>query len=69
MNFGPAMPPLRLAAALLCLTVAGGCSDSENGSGVGGVSPGEARALNEAAEMLDSRPAPPEQPLTNGPGN
>lgn len=41
--------PLALAA----------CGEGASGDGVGGVSASEARALNEAAEMLDNRPAPP----------
>jgi hypothetical protein len=40
------------ASAFLCLS---GC-DQSGDDGVGGVTKGEARALNEAAEMLDSRP-------------
>ncbi|AUW58281.1 hypothetical protein C1T17_09385 [Sphingobium sp. SCG-1] len=41
--------PLMLAA----------CGESASGDGVGGVTAGEARALNDAAEMLDKRPASP----------
>ena len=41
--------PLTLAA----------CGESASGDGVGGVTAGEARALNDAAEMLDRRPASP----------
>ncbi|CAH0352247.1 hypothetical protein BH11PSE5_BH11PSE5_25060 [soil metagenome] len=41
--------PLALAA----------CGEGASGDGVGGVSASEARALNQAAEMLDNRPASP----------
>lgn len=49
-----------LAAALLlpsalCL---GGCQ-KDTDPGPGGVTVGEARALDDAAQMLESRPAPP----------
>lgn len=40
------------------LLVLGGCS-SDSDPGPGGVSQGEARALDDAAKMLDQRPAPP----------
>ena len=45
-------PPLLLAA----------CGPKENDPGPGGVTVGEARALDEAAEMLDSRTDPPPLP-------
>ncbi|MGK2910161.1 MAG: hypothetical protein ACSLE1_10255 [Sphingobium sp.] len=35
------------------------CSDNSTEDGVSGVTAGEARALNEAAEMLDKRPVSP----------
>ena len=38
------------------LTLLAACGDSSSGDGVGGVTASEAEALNEAAEMLDSRP-------------
>jgi len=45
---------------ILALPIAAaGCGESSSGEGVGGVSATEARALNDAAEMLDKRPAPP----------
>ncbi|WP_336958079.1 hypothetical protein [Sphingobium aquiterrae] len=49
------MTTLRLAGALASLLTTAGCG-SGNGDGVGGVTASEARALNDAAEMLDSRP-------------
>ncbi len=44
-----------LLPAALCL---GGCQ-KDTDPGPGGVTVGEARALDEAAEMLQKRPAPP----------
>ncbi len=35
------------------------CSRPDNASGAGGVSAGEARALDDAAQMLDSQHVPP----------
>ena len=37
-----------------------GCGSGENDPGPGGVTVGEARALDEAAQMLDERQVPPE---------
>ena len=36
------------------------CGPTENDPGPGGVTVGEAKALDEAAKMLDERNAPPE---------
>lgn len=44
--------PLILLAASMLLTA---CGASDNDPGVGGVTAGEAQALNDAAEMLDRR--------------
>lgn len=57
---GAGSMPTVIAAALLlpaalCL---GGCQ-KDTDPGPGGVTVGEARALDEAAEMLEKRPAPP----------
>ena len=41
--------------ALLAMLPLAGCGASDEGSGVGGVTSGEANALNEAAAMLDKR--------------
>lgn len=51
------MPRLVLIAALLPLLAA---CDSGGTGAPGGVSPGEAKALEEAAEMLDERRLPPD---------
>lgn len=37
----------------------GGCEKADNAPGPGGVSMGEARALDEAAQMIDARRPPP----------
>ena len=58
-----ACPPrlaARLAgAAALCLLVAA-CGEADSDPGPGGVTVGEARALDEAAEMLDQQRLPAE---------
>jgi hypothetical protein len=48
----------RLALVALALLTACGPSDSDPGPG--GVTVGEAKALDQAAEMLDERRLPPE---------
>ena len=51
------MRPLRAvttAVGIATLSLAG-CGPSENDPGPGGVSVGEARALDEAAEMIEAR--------------
>jgi len=56
--------PLVLALALpLALAACG----SEGASAPGGVSPGEAKALDDAAAMLDQRQLPPEALPTDAP--
>lgn len=47
---------MLIALALLVLT--SGCGPAENDPGPGGVTVGEAKALDEAASMLDERNAP-----------
>ncbi len=46
---------LTLLTALLLVS----CGPAQNDPGPGGVTVGEAKALDEAAEMLDERNAPP----------
>lgn len=46
-----------LLAAILALSA---CGKSDSDPGPGGVTVGEARALDQAAEMLDQRRPPPE---------
>lgn len=53
-----------LFAAAVCLTLA--ACGGEGASAPGGVSPGEAKALDDAAAMLDQRRLPPEALATPG---
>ncbi|MEO1043909.1 MAG: hypothetical protein AAFX04_00550 [Pseudomonadota bacterium] len=53
MGFDPRLFPHAVAATLL-LTA---CGPAENDPGPGGVTVGEAKMLDEAAEMLDARQA------------
>ncbi|SEJ34902.1 hypothetical protein SAMN05518849_105150 [Sphingobium sp. AP50] len=46
---------LPLMAALIASLMLGACGSSGDQDGVGGVSAGEARALNEAAARLDAQ--------------
>lgn len=59
------------ASALAALSFAlSSCGPAENDPGPGGVTVGEARALDEAAEMLDERQANPDaatQPQAEAP--
>lgn len=52
------MRTLLLPLALLALTA---CSKQDNAPGPGGVSVGEAKALDEAAEMIEGQRLPAEQ--------
>lgn len=55
---------MRLSAlvtvSLLILPLLAACGPSDSDPGPGGVTVGEARALDEAAEMLEQRRLPPE---------
>lgn len=54
------MAGLRMAStALAILTLTTGCSRTDNEPGPGGVTVSEAKALDDAAEMLESRESPP----------
>jgi hypothetical protein len=61
-----------LATAALAALLLAGCGKKDSDPGPGGVTVGEARALDEAAEMLDKqRPpqaAPTPAPATSAPG-
>ncbi len=48
------------ALALIALAALAACSKSDNAPGPGGVTIGEARALDEAAEMIEQRRLPQE---------
>ncbi len=46
--------------ALIAVAALAGCGPGDNEPGPGGVTVGEARALDEAAEMIEARRVPPE---------
>lgn len=48
------------AALLAACALLAGCGEADNDPGPGGVTVGEARALDEAAEMLDQQRLPAE---------
>ena len=60
------MPRLPITAALLLLIALAACG-GEGASAPGGVSPGEAKQLEDAASMLDERQLPPEALPTDVP--
>jgi hypothetical protein len=51
---------IRAAAVLASLALLAGCGESDTDPGPGGVTVGEARALDQAAEMLDQQRLPDE---------
>lgn len=51
---------MRNCGLLLCVLALSGCGSSDADPGPGGVTVGEARALEEAAAMLDERRPPAE---------
>ena len=51
--------PMRYLPGLALLLIAG-CGPNDSDPGPGGVTVGEARALDEAAETLEQRPLPAE---------
>lgn len=53
------MRQTALLTVLAALALAG-CGKADNDAGPGGVSVGEAKALDEAAQMLDAQRLPPE---------
>lgn len=59
------MRVIRLAL-LPCMALLAACGQGENDPGPGAVTMGEARALDEAAEMLEERRLSPEE-LRNAP--
>lgn len=46
---------MRIAPLLAAALMLSACGADDNDPGVGGITVGEARALNEAAEMLDNQ--------------
>ena len=55
---------LKIVAVSACALAAVSCGAADNDPGPGGVTVGEARALDEAAEMLDERKADPASAAT-----
>jgi hypothetical protein len=53
---------MRQTFALLAAAALAACGKSDNDRGPGGVTVGEARALDEAAQMLEQRRIPAEAP-------
>jgi hypothetical protein len=51
---------MRIITVFAALGLLAACSDSDDDAGPGGVSTGEAEALDEAAEMLEARRLPVE---------
>ena len=51
---------MRTAVLLAALLALPGCSKSDNAPGPGGVTVGEAKALAQPAEIIESRRMPPE---------
>jgi hypothetical protein len=51
---------MRRTCILIALATLGACGKSDNAPGPGGVTVGEARALDEAAEMIEQRRLPAE---------
>lgn len=51
---------MRKIFSALAVTALVACGPAQNDPGPGGVTVGEAKALDEAAEMLDERNAPPD---------
>ena len=49
---------MRFPFILSLILLSAACSRPDNASGAGGVSAGEARALDDAAQMLDSQQLP-----------
>ena len=58
--------PRMTSAALAMLILAAGCSRTDNEPGPGGVTVSEAKALDDAAEMLESRGSAAETGQTAG---
>lgn len=61
--YGKVMRIARLSLAVFVLATLSGCGGKDTDPGPGGVTKGEARTLDEAAEMLDARQLPPRQPV------
>jgi len=62
-RYGGDMKRFSIGAAALFLTA---CGPADNEPGPGGVTVGEARALDEAAEMIEAKRLPPEVAAQEG---
>lgn len=60
---------MRLVLPALLLPLLAACGASDTDPGPGGVTVGEARALDEAAEIIEQRRLPPEALDPQPPGN
>lgn len=58
---------MRTALSLIALLALAACGKSDNAPGPGGVTLGEAKALDEAAEMIEKRQYPAGSPETAAP--
>lgn len=58
---------MRKAACLLLAVLAAGCGPKDTDPGPGGVTVAEAKALDQAAEMLEQRRLPPEATQATAP--
>ncbi|MCW1429187.1 hypothetical protein [Novosphingobium sp. JCM 18896] len=58
---------MRTALPLIALLTLAACGKSDNAPGPGGVTLGEAKALDEAAEMIEKRQYPSGSPEMPGP--
>lgn len=56
---------MRLVLALASIALLAGCGKGDNAPAPGGVTAGEARALDDAARMLDERQMPAEALATS----
>lgn len=63
------MAKIRIGAALALSILAAGCSRTDNEPGPGGVTVSEAKALDDAADMLESRDSAPATDTTKAVGN
>jgi hypothetical protein len=54
------MKPIARLSPALPLALLASCGPADNDPGPGGVTVGEAKALDEAAEMIEQRRLPPE---------
>jgi hypothetical protein len=58
---------MKRTALLVCALLLAGCGERDTDPGPGGVTVGEARALDEAAEMIEARRLPDEALATGTP--